>query len=115
MGDEESSARGSSRFSPLLLGKLTERGGGAGAVGASRYTEVAYYGVFLKKMRKVLTIRQEYVIVNRTLFDFVIKITNKFDKTVTKEYILKVDESFGLNCNYFRNYNIQFRMHKDPN
>jgi hypothetical protein len=38
--------------------------------------EKIMYGVVLKKMRKTLTIRQEYVLSNNTKFNFVIKIAH---------------------------------------
>jgi hypothetical protein len=38
--------------------------------------EKIMYGVVLKKMRKTLTIRQEYVLTNNTKFNFVIKIAH---------------------------------------
>jgi len=38
--------------------------------------EKIMYGVVLKKMRKTLTIRQEYVLSNNTKFNFLIKIAH---------------------------------------
>ena len=38
--------------------------------------EKIMHGVVLKKMRKTLTIRQEYVLSNNTKFNFVIKIAH---------------------------------------
>lgn len=70
--DEESSARASSK-SPTRRGKSSEKTGKKGDP-ATKYTERAYYGIILKKMRKVLTLRQEYVMVNKTMFDYVLKI-----------------------------------------
>jgi hypothetical protein len=48
------------------------------------------------------------------MFNFVIKITQIYDKSVSKEYIIKADGEFGLNCNYFRSFSIQFRVQKNP-
>ena len=47
------------------------------------------YGVILNKMRKVLTIRQEYIIENQTLFDFAIRISHTQDSNYFKEYQVK--------------------------
>jgi hypothetical protein len=41
-----------------------------------RNFEKLLYGVILKKMRKTLTIRQEYVLSNNTMYNFVIKIAH---------------------------------------
>ena len=51
---------------------------------APRNFEKLIYGVILKKMRKTLTIRQEYVLSNNTMYNFVIKIAHQFDKSVSK-------------------------------
>jgi hypothetical protein len=48
------------------------------------------------------------------MYDYVMKITHIYDKSVSKEYTIKADGDFGLNCNYFRNYSIQFRVQKNP-
>ena len=42
--------------------------------------EEVIYGVTLNKMRKILTIRTPYVIENRTLFDYVIRITYRLNQ-----------------------------------
>ena len=47
------------------------------------------------------------------MYDYVMKITHIYDKSVSKEYIIKADGDFGLNCIYFRNYSIQFRVQKN--
>lgn len=38
------------------------------------------YGVALNQMRKVLTIRQEYVIDNRTMLDYLIRIQSSVER-----------------------------------
>jgi len=40
-------------------------------------------------MRKVLTIRQEYVIDNRTMLDYLIRIQSSVERQSFKEYIVR--------------------------
>lgn len=53
---ENSSSRASSKYSPTRKAKSSEKSKQA-ARDALKNTERAYYGVILKKMRKVLTLR----------------------------------------------------------
>lgn len=77
-----------------------------------RNFEKLIYGVILKKMRKTLTIRQEYVLSNNTMYNFVIKIAHQFEKTISKSYYVKADSQFGINSNNYKNYSISFKVEK---
>lgn len=70
--DEESSLRMSSKTN---AGETKKKKKGEKYV-VPRNFEKLIYGVILKKMRKTLTIRQEYVLSNNTMYNFVIKIAH---------------------------------------
>ena len=75
--EDESTARPSTKYSLKRRAKSPDKLGKGGAGATDTFnTERIYYGVILNKMRKVLTVRQQYIVTNNTLYDFIIKITH---------------------------------------
>ena len=71
--DDESSLRMSSKSNG---GEIKKKKKKRDKYIVPRNFEKLLYGVILKKMRKTLTIRQEYVLTNNTMYNFVIKIVH---------------------------------------
>lgn len=66
---------GTNRFSTKKDSETRKRKKGDKYVVPNNFEKIMY-GVVLKKMRKTLTIRQEYVLSNNTKFNFLIKIAH---------------------------------------
>jgi hypothetical protein len=67
-----------------------------------KYKEFILYGVSFRNLKRVLTIRTQYLIKNETLLDYSVKILNVFekDRTNSEEKILKSGCSLPLPESY---------------
>jgi len=73
-------------------------------------TKYLVYGVKMSKMRKILTIRNPFVIVNQTLFSYHIKILQQGTDLVKDSFILKPEKKFGIDFQYYQNHNLKFKV-----
>jgi hypothetical protein len=67
-----------------------------------KYKEFILYGISFRNLKRVLTIRTQYLIKNETLLDYSVKILNVFekDRTNSEEKILKSGCSLPLPESY---------------
>lgn len=67
-----------------------------------KYNESILYGISFKNLKRVLTIRTQYLLRNETLLDYAVKIVNVFekDRANAEERLLKSGCSLPLPESY---------------
>lgn len=118
MSMAEGSRHGSSAI-PRSSEEISPSRSSKGAKRKSKYVnlreyEKLRYGVVLNKMRKILTVRQEYVIDNRTLLDYSIRISHCHEPNIYRDYPLKAGTQFGLLSQYYKTNFISIKLLSKP-
>lgn len=67
-------------------------------------------GVVLKKLRKIMTIRHEFVVDNRTMYDYKFRIVRSEDKVLVREIQISSGQQFGLNPNLIAGHSIMLKV-----
>lgn len=57
-----------------------------------------------------MTIRHEYVIDNRTLFDYKLRIVKTEDKSLVREFLIKKGDQFGVNPSHIQRHSIMLQV-----
>lgn len=80
-----------------------------------RYKEFILYGISFVNLKRVLTLRTQYLLKNDTLLDYHVRIVSFFDKEKTKpeNLLLKSGESLPLPESYNQSQ-LQLRLSSEP-